>query len=121
MKANNIKALDYKHEGASLVLILAETSLEEVTGMDTALVEIRTDTGELVEALAGFALRSVTYNLEAKTYTAALSTEAGDTTAAALSKMASELETTKVALANQAAKMDYLSMMTGVDIPGGEA
>lgn len=108
MKANNIKALDYERQGAALVLILSETSLEEVTGMDTALVAIRTDEGDLVEAFAGYALRTVTYDLTAQTYTATLSTEAGDTTAAALSRMAkqvSALESANAELTSQVAEL----------------
>lgn len=95
MKINGIKALDYEHQGATLVLILSGTTLEEVTGMDASLVEIRTDEGDLVEAFAGYALRSVTYDTAAQTYTATLTTEASDNTAAALSQMAEDLAKAK--------------------------
>ncbi len=95
MRINNIKTLDYKHQGGSLVLILSGTTLEEITSMDTSLVEIRTDEGDLVEAFVGYALRAVTYDTAAQIYTATLSTEAGDSTAAALSKMAEELSKAK--------------------------
>lgn len=115
MKANNIKALDYEHQGTSLVLILSGTTLEEVTSMEAALVEIRTDEGDLVEAFAGYAMRSVTYDTATQTYTATLTTEAGDNTAAALSQMAGELaaakdkvsalESANAALAGQVAEL----------------
>lgn len=76
MKINGITALDYEHQGASLVLVLSETTLEDIVSLDTSLVEIKTDDGDLVEAFAGYALRSVTYDLDAQTYTATLTTEA---------------------------------------------
>ena len=50
MKANSIKALDYQAQGKQLVLTLSDTSLEQITGMDTALLRITTDDGDLVEA-----------------------------------------------------------------------
>ena len=61
MKVNNIKALDYRHQGNTLVLAFAETSMEEITGMDTALLTVKTDEGDMVEAFAGFRLVRVTY------------------------------------------------------------
>ena len=53
MKINNIKALDYQVQGASLLLFLAETSLEAITSMDTALLNVETDDGDPVEILMG--------------------------------------------------------------------
>lgn len=92
MKINGITALDYKAQDGLLELKLTATSLEEITGMDARVVEVRTDDGDLVEALAGYALRSVTYDLAADTYTAVLGLGTADTTAATLSKLAEDLE-----------------------------
>ena len=48
MKINEIKALDYQCQGDSLTLVLTETDFEAVSNLNTALVEIRTDDGDLV-------------------------------------------------------------------------
>lgn len=57
MKINGIKALDYQCQGDSLTLTLTETDFETVSNLNTALVEVRTDDGDLVEAHGGYALR----------------------------------------------------------------
>ena len=73
MKINGITALDYKSQGDLLQLTgLAASSLEEITSMDTTLVKVQTDDGDLVEAFAGYAMRSATYDLASGTYTAVL-------------------------------------------------
>ena len=84
MKANSIKALDYQAQGNQLVLTLSETSLEQITGMDTALLRITTDDGDLVEAFSGYRVARVTYEAADGTFRAVLEQGAGDTTAAAL-------------------------------------
>ena len=91
MKVNNIQALDYERRSKELVLMLTNTTMEAITGMDTALVEVRTDDGDLVEVFAGYSLRAVTCNVQEQTYTAVLTTEASDTTAAALQKLSQEV------------------------------
>ncbi len=60
MKINGIKALDYQCQGDSLTLVLADTDFETVSNLDTALIEVRTDDGDLVEAHGGYALRNST-------------------------------------------------------------
>lgn len=93
MKINNITASDYRaHDGLLELVGLTETTLEQITGMDTRVVEVRTDDGDLVEALAGYALRSVTFDIGAGAYTAVLALGTEDTTAATLSKLAGDLE-----------------------------
>ena len=62
MKINGIKALDYQCQGDSLTLTLTETNFEAVSNLNTALVEVRTDDGDLVEAHGGYALRAITYD-----------------------------------------------------------
>ena len=91
MKINNITALDYKAQGPSLELELTGTTLEAITGMDTALLTVQTDDGDLVEAFAGFTLRSVTFDLVSGIFRAELVQMAQDTTAAALESMGREL------------------------------
>lgn len=92
MKINNIKALDYQVQGNGLVLILAETNLEQITGINTALLQVETDDGAMVEALAGYRLVRVTYEAADGTFTAFLEMGVEDTTAKALSAMTDKLE-----------------------------
>lgn len=93
MKINGITALDYNAQGDLLQLTgLAASSLEEITGMDTTLVKVQTDDGDLVEAFAGYAMRSVTYDLASGTYIAVLARGMEAASAAALSRMAEELD-----------------------------
>lgn len=116
MKVNDIKALDYQCQGDSLTLTLTETDFETVSNLNTALVEIRTDDGDLVEAHGGYALRAITYDKDKQTYTVACTTAADDTTAQAISQLVSkveELETSNTALA---AQVDYISMMTDTEV-----
>ena len=70
MKINGIKALDYQCQGDSLTLVLSETTFDAVSNLNTALVEVRTDDGDLVEAHGGYALRAITYDKDKQTYTA---------------------------------------------------
>ena len=114
MKINGIKALDYQCD--SLTLVLSETDFETVSNLNTALVEVRTDDGDLVEAHGGYVLRAITYDKDKQTYTVACTTAALDTTAQAISQLVSkveELETSNTALA---AQVDYISMMTDTEV-----
>lgn len=91
MKSNGIKALDYKAQGDRLFLTLAETSLDQITGMDTALLRITTDDGDLVEVFSGYWLTRVTYEAADGTFLAVLEQGAGETTAAALAALTDAL------------------------------
>lgn len=91
MKSNGIKALDYQVQGERLFLTLSETSLEQITGMDTALLRITTDDGDLVEAFSGYRVARVTYEAADGTFLAVLEQGAGDTTAAALAALTEAL------------------------------
>ena len=118
MKINGIKALDYQCQGDSLTLVLSETDFETVSGLNTALIEVRTDDGDLVAAHGGYALRAITYDKDKQTYTVACTTAADDTTAQAISQLVvkvDELTTSSTALA---AQVDYISMMTDTDMEG---
>lgn len=95
MKVNTIKALDYQAQGTQLVLTLADTSLEQITGMDTVLLRITTDDGDLVEAFSGYRVARVTYEASDGTFRAVLEQGAGDTTAAALAALTEALAVTE--------------------------
>lgn len=92
MKINNIAALDYEIRDGLLVLVLTNTSMEEVTHIDGSLLTVQTDEGDTVEVLAGYALRSVTYDLAAGTYRAVLALAMEDTAAAAYAKLAGQVD-----------------------------
>lgn len=97
-------------------MTLTETTFDAVSNLNTALVEVRTDDGDLVEAHGGYALRAITYDKDKQTYTAICTTAADDTTAQAISQLLSkvdELETSNTALA---AQVDYISMMTDTEV-----
>ena len=114
MKINEIKALDYQCQGDSLTLVLTETDFEAVSNLNTALVEVRTDDGDLVEAHGGYALRAITYDKDKQTYTVACTTAADDTTAQAISQLTTMVEELKVSNEALASQVDYVAMMTDV-------
>ena len=116
MKINGIKALDYQCQGNSLTLVLSDTGFEAVSNLDTALIEIRTDDGVLVEVLGGYALRAITYDMDKQTYTVVCTTAVDDTALQAISQLAekvAKLETDNTALS---AQVDYISMMTDTEV-----
>ena len=115
MKVNGITALDYERQGNSLALILSGATFEEVSTMDTAMLEVRTDDGDLVEAFAGYVLRSITYDTAAQTYKAALATD--DSTAKTLDSMAAKIVELQSA-SNDV--MDALTELAGIVAGGGE-
>ena len=120
MKINGIKALDYQCQGDSLTLVLSETDFETVSGLNTALIEVRTDDGDLVEAHGGYALRAITYDKDKQTYTVACTTAADDTTAQAISQLTTMVEELKVSNEALASQVDYVAMMTDTDMAFAE-
>lgn len=91
MKVNDIKALDYQCQGDSLTIPFAETSVEAVLALDAAVLTVKTDDGDTVEVLAGYALRSVTVDAKDPTSVTAVLTRAVDGTAAALDTISARL------------------------------
>lgn len=106
MKINNITALDYSASEERLVLSLSGTSMEEVTGMDTSLVTIQTDAGDTVEVFAGYALKSVTYDLATSAYSAVLVRGAEDSTGKALDALTTQLSTVTAQTQEQATQLE---------------
>ena len=92
MKINNIIALDYQAQGTRLTLLLTGTSLEEITNMNTALLNVVADDGTAVECLVGYRLIRVTYEAADGTFTAVLELGVEDTAGEALKAMAKQLE-----------------------------
>lgn len=91
MKINDVKALDYRADGDLLTIPFAETSADAVLAMDTAVLTVKTDDGDTVEVLAGYALRSVTVDAKDPTSVTAVLTRAVDGTAAALDTISDRL------------------------------
>ena len=91
MKVNDIKALDYRTDGDLLTIPFAETSVEAVLALDSAVLTVKTDDGDTVEVLAGYALRSVTVDAKDPTSVTAVLTRAVDGTAAALDTISAKL------------------------------
>ena len=91
MKINEIKALDYQTDGDLLTIPFAETSVEAVLALDSAVLTVKTDAGDTVEVLAGYALRSVTVDAKDPTSVTAVYTRAVDGTAAALDTISDRL------------------------------
>lgn len=91
MKVNDIKALDYRTDGDLLTIPFTETSADAVLAMDTAVLTVKTDDGDTVEVLAGYALRSVTVDAKDPTSVTAVLTRAVDGTAAALDTISDRL------------------------------
>ena len=116
MKINGIKALDYQCRGDSLTLVLSETDFETVSNLNTALIEVRTDGGDLVAAYGGYALRAITYDKDKQIYTVACTTAADDTTAQAISQLVSKVEKLETSNTALAAQVDYISMMTDTEV-----
>ena len=91
MKINDVKALDYRTDGDLLTIPFAETSVEAVLALDAAVLTVKTDDGDTVEVLAGYALRSVTVDAKDPTSVTAVLTRAVDGTAAALDTISAKL------------------------------
>ena len=92
MKINGIKALDYQEKGGQLVVTMESAGLEEITGMDAALLRVTTDDGDLVECFVGYQVVRVTYETGTGVYMTVLEKMVSDTTAAALDAIKTQLE-----------------------------
>ena len=95
MKVNDIKALDYRTDGDLLTIPYAETSVEAVLALDAAVLTVKTDAGDTVEVLAGYALKTATVAAADPTSVNAVYTRAVDGTAAALDAISAQLVQTE--------------------------
>ena len=91
MKVNDIKALDYRTDGDLLTIPFADTSVEAVLALDAAVLTVKTDAGDTVEVLAGYALKTATVAAADPTSVTAVYTRAVDGTAAALDTISDRL------------------------------
>lgn len=91
MKVNDIKALDYRTDGDLLTIPYAETSVDAVLALDAAVLTVKTDAGDTVEVLAGYALKTATVAAADPASVTAVYTRAVDGTAAALDTISAQL------------------------------
>lgn len=102
MKINGIKATDYKAIGSELELVFIDTTMDDIAAMDTSIITVRTDDGDLVEIMSGFSLSSVTFDVVTKTFTTRLVRSIDDTTAVTLKALNERLA------AQEAAQTDIM-------------
>ena len=110
MKINDVKALDYRTDGDLLTIPFADTSVEAVLALDSDVLTVKTDAGDTVEVLAGYALKTATVAAADPTSVTAVYTRAVDGTAAALDTISARLveseKETKLLKAQIAAQSD---------------
>ena len=94
MRINNLKALDYQHQGKTLVLAFPGDSvdMDDLTELDAAKIQIETEDGTPVETLLDYTVQSVTYNMAEGVYTVVLEKGVTDTAAVALAAVRKDLE-----------------------------
>lgn len=94
MRINNLKALDYQHQGKTLVLAFPGDSvdMDDLTELDAAKIQIETEDGTPVETFLDYTVQSVTYNMAEGVYTVVLEKGVTDTAAVALAAVRKDLE-----------------------------
>lgn len=102
MKINGIKASDYKTIGSELELVFIETTMDDIAAMDTSIITVRTDDGDLVEIMSGFSLSSITFDAVTKTFITRLVRSIDDTTAVTIEALSERLA------AQEAAQTDIM-------------
>ena len=104
MKANNITAYDYAQSGDALSIVLGCTVGEALT-FDASRIEVKTDDGDLVEAFAGYAVKSATVDAQTKRVTLSLIYDA-DGLGAGINALAAENAKLKAQVSDQQAQLD---------------
>lgn len=99
MKANGITAYNYAQSGDALNIILGCT-VDEALALDPSRIEVRTDDGDLVEAFAGYAVKSATVDAQTKRVTLSLLYDA-DGIGAGINALAAENAALKAQVADQ--------------------
>lgn len=118
MKINGITALDYSAGNGMLRMILQGASMEEILSMNTAVVNVATDDGQLIEAYPGYQMCGVQYDVKTGTYTAMLRQGADDPTAAVLAELAARAKGQENA---QAATQQAIAELSILIAAGGAA
>lgn len=104
MNANGITAYDYSQSGDMLSLVLG-CSVGEALALDASRIEVKTDAGDLVEAFAGYAVKSATVDAQTKRVTLSLVYDA-DGLGAGINALAAENAKLKAQVSDQQAQLD---------------
>lgn len=104
MKANGITAYGYSQSGERLDLVLG-CAVDEALALDPSSIEIKTDDGDLVEAFAGYAVKSATVDAQTKRVTLTLVYDA-DGIGAGINALAAENAALKAQLADAQSQLD---------------
>ena len=64
MKINNITAYDYYLQNENSLVLILGCSVDEALKIDTSLLEVKTDDGNLVEAFGGYRKRSAAIDID---------------------------------------------------------
>ena len=118
MRINNLKALDYQHQGKTLVLAFPGDSvdMDDLTELDAAKIQIETEDGTPVETLLDYTVQSVTYNMAEGVYTVVLEKGVTDTAAVALAAVRKDLEAAQGHILDlQRGKEEMDSKLEGLD------
>lgn len=99
MKINGKIAYDYTHAGNDLMLILGCT-VDEALAMNTAMIEVRTDAGDLVETFVGYAKRRAAVDAITGRVTLELFTT-GDNAAQAVDALNQKIDNTSTTIQAQ--------------------
>ncbi|WP_087066449.1 hypothetical protein [Intestinibacillus massiliensis] len=109
MKANGITCTDYAAQDGKLLLVLCDTELDTVLGMDTAVIKITTDAGDVAEVFPGYqAVESVQYVTATKAYKAVLTRDANNAMNEIADRLAKE---SKILFAQVKATADRLDFI----------
>lgn len=93
MTINDITALDYKVSGDTLTMVLSDTTQDAILAMDTAAITVKTDVGDTVETLLGYAITTITYDIVSQAYTVTAARDCDAGMAAALQRVNARLDT----------------------------
>ena len=104
MKINGITAYDYSQVGERLDLALG-CAVDEALAFDASRIEVVTDAGDLVEAFAGYAVKSATVDAQTGRVTLSLVHDA-DGLGAGMSALATENAALKARLDDAQAQLD---------------
>ena len=104
MKINGITAYDYAQSSERLDLVLGCT-VDEALTLDPSRIEVVTDAGDLVEAFAGYAIKSATVDAQTERVTLTLVYDA-DGLGAGLSALAGDNAKLKAQVSDLQTQMD---------------
>lgn len=104
MKINELTAYDYSQAGERLDLVLGCT-VDEALAFDASRIEVETDAGDLVEAFAGYAVKSATVDAQTKRVTLSLVYDA-DGIGAGINALAAENAKLKAQVSDQQAQIE---------------